>query len=279
MIHCDLFSNSYIGLINQKCHQLHPSLILTDSYFPKPIQKQDDYKLVFWSIVTNIYGLFYDCIPFLFRSHNQFKNIIYNNDSIRLLDTMVKYGSLSVSNRDKIINYSKALGELRSIFCHNKPPDTIDQRKINIGIASYHWNPYSNNSFNSYDYKSALDVFTNSTLEIMDILSTAIDSLTSSHNASVITEWQKALVGWYLQSNDVRYKSIKSLQKAFRKQFPSTVLVHQLLEIKRTNSEYQFRCGLTLSDLFNEVLNKLNAYSCRATPNQVWHIILDEILY
>lgn len=268
----DLFVNDSINNLNDLCRDLHTALLFAESYHPKPLRSNADKELRFWTAVTNMYGLFYDCMPYVFRTHCQFMRQKYSNQTQTLLSVMEQEHALIKSDCLKIERYCKALTELRSIYCHNKPPRTIIKNKLNMVFGSFLWEPYHHQvSSTGFDFDIAYARFETVTRNIMDLLESGIRALVNSGSDRIITEWQKALIGWYLQSDDLRNRSVCSLRSIYGKvQYPWNI--NEKLEEDFKNS------NLTVLDLFDELVGRVDSSATQVHSQEIWRLIISEIL-
>ncbi|BBI33965.1 hypothetical protein [Cohnella abietis] len=281
MLTVDLFTNISVNLVNQTCRELHPTLLLAEAYHPKPVHSLANSELRLWSAVTNMYGLFYDCMPYIFRVHNKYQYKAYDNQTRSLLSIMLDNGAISRNDFRNIGNYSKALTELRGIYCHNKPPETIAIAKLRDGFGSFDWSLYHHNrnsATETFDFDAAFNHFSSVTSEIMHGLVSGIQVLISKKDASIITEWHKALIGWYLQADEIRFRSINTLRSVHGRQFSPREIIDQKLKVDLRNGQHYFRCGLSVLDLFHEVVDRMDTFPSLAHPHEVWNIVLEDIL-
>ena len=98
------FSATPAEALNKKSFQLNRSLFLFAYYEPKPYIENESSKYKFQTAIINLYGLFWDCGPFVF-------SLLYTPDSILINDRERIYQK-AYSLRDGISGF-------RSVFCHN----------------------------------------------------------------------------------------------------------------------------------------------------------------
>ncbi|MCL1875067.1 MAG: hypothetical protein FWF87_02260 [Synergistaceae bacterium] len=100
---------------------LSPRLFFAAYYAPKAHQCSNDEGL-FWCAVTNIYGLFFDCMP----------NIK------KLLNMLNNKGSLNDQKMDYVEEYVKKINALRYVYCHNVNADVFSKnRKILTDVHDF----------------------------------------------------------------------------------------------------------------------------------------------
>lgn len=266
-----LFANDNINDLNELCRELHAALLFAESYHPKPLLGTVNGELRFWTAVTNIYGLFYDCMPYVFRTHSRFLRQKYTNQTETLLVVMEQGHVLKNSDRIKIEKYFRALTELRSIYCHNKPPRTIIKKKLDTVFGSFLWEPYHHRGLStSFDFDIAYAHFETVTLAIINLLESGVRGLIMSGSERIILEWQKALIGWYLQSDDIRHRSVNSLRSIYGQgQYPWDV--NEKLEEGFKNS------GMTANELFDKLLVHVESSAVQIHSQEIWKIIINEI--
>lgn len=196
--------------IDQKCNNIIAGLLFADAFTAK-IPYSNDEETQFWYAVTNLYGLFYDCAPYLFRKHWQFGRKEYVEFSDRpktLLEILESRGCLTASAALEIKRFIYAIGELRSCFCHNKPKRTFNHARIeqSFGICLSSWAvfPYlGSNGSTAFDFRQGLNALQQKTSEILGKISSAITSMSTIRNDDDINSWTIAIAAWYLQSDDV----------------------------------------------------------------------------
>ncbi|KZE71587.1 hypothetical protein AV654_05100 [Paenibacillus elgii] len=273
MMISSLFANNKINDLNESSRELHSALLLAESYHPKQISTDVDGELRFWTAVTNMYGLFYDCMPYFFRTHYQFMRQKYNKQIQTILSVMEQEQALTAVQCKKIAEYFRALTELRSIYCHNKPPGTINAPKLSKVFGSLLWNPYHHDQVSSagFDFDAAYERFELVTQSIMDFLETGVRALIVKGSERVVLEWQKALIGWFLQSDDLRNRSVHYLRSIYGQvQYPWNI--NDKIEESLNNS------GLTVTDLFEELVDRVDSSATQIHSHEIWRLVISEIL-
>ncbi|MBW7573148.1 hypothetical protein [Caproiciproducens faecalis] len=270
----NLFSNTQVNELNKQCRNLHPALLLSEAYYPKPDPCVEG-EARFWNAVTNIYGLFYDCMPYLFRNHSQYQHKSYLGASDQpLLDIWANEGLITMNADLELKNFFYAITELRSIFCHNKPPQTIDKKKLRFAFGDFQWDPYhhGNGTFNFIEAYKQFEVKVDC---IMEILTKCVETLRKEGATSaLVTSWEKALVGWYLQSDDISKRSIRELQR-----IPGGMPTSAWKAIKLTADEdCCFFYGQPVSEVFQQVVEEVDSSPSPAHATFVWAKVMDRIL-
>ncbi len=268
-----LFSNNSINDLNEKCRELHAALLIAEFYYPKQIRDGMDNELKFWTAVTNMYGLFYDCMPYFFRQHYQFMHQKYDNKTKTILSLMEQEQVLTSVEYKKVMGYFRALTEIRSIYCHNKPPGTIITPKLNKVFGDFNLVPYHHDQISSsqFDFDTAYKLFESTTEHIMNILEKGIMNLIVIGRGNVILEWQKALIGWFLQSYDIRIRSIDHLRTIHGEaQYP--------WNISDTIEQDFKKSSLTFLDLSDKLLNIVDCSAIQMNSHEIWRLAIDEIL-
>ena len=98
------FSPDPADQLNEKAFSIDKGLYLFAHYEPKHYLPAESFRSRFLTAVVNLYGLFWDCCPFM-------QKLLETPDSILLLDwTRI---------RKEFIRLRSGVGAFRSIFCHN----------------------------------------------------------------------------------------------------------------------------------------------------------------
>jgi hypothetical protein len=187
-------------------------LYLFAYYLPKQLPNEDNI-LRFWIGVINLYTLFYDCSPFLFRS--QYVNNIKYKD---LLYEFVHEGLLQYSEETDIRKFIKLIHLLRTLFCHNATIEDYgnrDKRNEAVSFFSQFSQTVDPNIKNidelclsNAEWNDALIELHNMAELCMTKIKNSLAKLISySQTQKVINKWLYLLIGWYQQENMVFIKS------------------------------------------------------------------------
>ncbi|WP_217560212.1 hypothetical protein [Paenibacillus sp. GbtcB18] len=267
-----LFANDSVNDLNELCRDLHAALLLAESYHPKPIRGDAEGELRFWTAVTNVYGLFYDCMPYVFRTHHVFMRQNYNNQTQTLLNIMEQEHALSRRNRQVIEQYFRALTELRSIYCHNKPPRTIIKPKLDKVFGPFFCEPYHHQvSSDVFNFNAAYTHFEVVTQNVIVQLESGVKALILLGGERIISEWQKALIGWYLQSDDLRNRSVHHLRSIHGQ-------IKYPWDINEKIEESFNKSGMTVNDLFDELVDYVDSSAVQIHSQEIWELIISDIL-
>ena len=90
--------------LNKKSFQLNRSLFLFAYYEPKPYLEKESNRIKFQTAIINLYGLFWDCGPFVFT--------LFDTQDTILINDKWRIHRNAYSLRDGISGF-------RSVFCHN----------------------------------------------------------------------------------------------------------------------------------------------------------------
>lgn len=189
-----------------------------------------------------------------------------------MLAIMEREGVLTRANRQTIEQYFRSLTELRSIYCHNKPPRTIIKTKLDKVFGSFLWEPYHHQiSTTCFDFDVAYVRFDTVTQRIMALMESAVKASIKLRSEMIISEWQKEIIGWYLQSDDLRIRSIYRLRSIYGiEQFPSDI--NDKIEQDFKNSR------LIVEDLFKELVERVDSSATQIHSQEVWRIVVSEFL-
>lgn len=122
------FSAAPAEALNKKSFQLNRSLFLFAYYEPKPYLEKESSRSKFQTAVINLYGLFWDCGPFVF-------NLFYTPDSILINNAS--------QIRQKANSLEDGISAFRTIFCHNCS-DQLPLNEEKMEKAKYWASLYSN---------------------------------------------------------------------------------------------------------------------------------------
>lgn len=216
--------------LDAQCGNIEPGLLFCDAFVAKIPSGQSSDELEFWYAIANLYGLFYDCAPYVHQGYNQFQRKVYaSQKSKTLLEILCNNGCLTTIEKTEIYDYIKAIAEIRSCFCHNKPSSTFNRYKIQKAFGSYpgSWYlfPYlSQSGTTQFNFTDALNTLHQKTTHIFNLLSSAFAKLTQIINPDIIDEWSYSIVSWYLQSDDVIWRGLGAYYDAH----PTNGKYHQM---------------------------------------------------
>ena len=268
---------------NRYSKQINPSLFLADSYEPKQIPINAGQEVVFWYDVTNLYALFADCMPYLYRVGERFNrtNIKLNN-SKSLFDILRFNNLLAERDEKKIKQYIDAIKELRSCFCHNKCFNTLNVSKINMGMGmhSQKWGLFPHlGCSEAFNYNEANEILRMKTAEMISIIDTFMCLVINNADDKLITEWSKSIVTWYLSSNDIIYRGLITYVNSRKKGTVYGGFQKMTIDSLVALAQYQKKPVEKLIQEIQEEILEFTYYSSSvASPENILYILFDRII-
>lgn len=181
--------------INEKARKINGRLFLFDGYCPKHIPDGvTDDEVIFWYLVVDLYGLFFDAGRYL-----RFIPV-WNKQSQKL-----------------VAYFYEALNEIRSVFCHNKPPTAYLLYHI-VNPALKHltieWEEKSasaqsllTRNFNTASpFRDLFDIYMQATEKILtmlenEVLVTFENYVDDDQDEKIYDEWFVPIFNWYSRNN------------------------------------------------------------------------------
>ncbi len=202
------FSATHAEVLNRKAFLINRSLYLFAYYEPKPYYFYDSKKSSFMTAIINLYGLFWDCGPFVF-------SLLFGQDSILLTNwKRIQKNALSLKS---------CINSFRSIFCHNNSDQfPLNEEKVTLAIqwASEHQCNYQSiTEITEDDWGHMLD----SLIKEIDVfvydLNTALDELRETTDTIrqeiAIKKWIKAIAVEYQKKPDYLLNTMVGLYQYY----------------------------------------------------------------
>jgi len=205
---------------NAICHEMCAGLFIADAFVPKPVPTDASNEIRFWYDITNINSLFMDCMQYVFKTEKMkyFRSpyeLTKNGEpSSSLLKIMQDYQIISSEKRKTIEKFVRAIKELRSCFCHNKPWITHELVTIENGIGrhSQQWGVFPHLSSNqrvAFSYYEGSRILWSKTNSIVGIIDSLISDVADSKDSEEIYyHWAKSIASWYFSSDDIIHRSL-----------------------------------------------------------------------
>lgn len=202
-----IFDIGLVEELNKLATEIDKRLYLFANYSPKQsLNITDEHK--FWCGVTNLYGLFWDCAPFI-------NKLQYTKKS--LVDLFLEHRVLSRTDAKTFRFFLGHVSSLRSFFCHNCADDNYfsrrDQEKVErlfirlCGIYPCDMERRETLGGDSH-WKRALIWLTEEANKCIGILEKALCEVKVSANRQVIIHgWLEAVAEWY-KDNDSLLNSV-----------------------------------------------------------------------
>lgn len=202
--------------LNSDCSSMNSGLFFADSFLPKTPPSGASDEVQFWYAVTNIYALFFDCAPYLFRAHKQYARYTYHDQNTKtLLEILSGRRCLLPNEVSEIRKFIFAINELRSCFCHNKPRANFDMAKIECGLDRNpdQWAVFPHLSDQNgcrFNYTAGLNTLIKKTDYIIGRLSRAVASMKSNYMEDDLSSWSQSIAAWYFQSDDIMNRCLSN---------------------------------------------------------------------
>ena len=187
--------------INEKALEINGRLFLFDEYQPKriPLGVEDD-EVIFWYLIVDLYGLFFDAGKYL-----------------RYIPLWEKNGQSQKSVRI----FYEALNEIRSVFCHNKPPTAyllyhitnpaLKNLTIEWTVKSASARNLLTRNFNTASpFRDLFDIYLQAAEKILDMLENEVliifkKYVAEDQDEKIYEEWFIPIFNWYWKSNQTVY--------------------------------------------------------------------------
>ncbi|GHU72611.1 hypothetical protein AGMMS49992_08940 [Clostridia bacterium] len=265
---------------NKKCKR--PSLFFADEFHTKIVPNNAPIEMIFWYDIINIYSLFVDCMPYLYKTFKKYYNSARNlTETKPLLDIMSAKNidnNAILSNNDRAFcnSYINAIRELRSSFCHNKICSFYESDKVcrGLGPQKDNWCVFphlKSNNNSAFNYKNSYKLLTARSVKLIDILNNAISKFIENCSDSDELEWSKNLASWYLGSYDILNRAlIHKCNTEGEKKIIIESWKNQLLSTKITEN--------IISECFDELTNAIYDHYRPATPEGVLGVFLERFI-
>ena len=179
--------------LNKKAELIDKRLFLFDEFCPKAIPDDASDEVKFWYLITNLYGLFYDSGKYIYSYSPSLRN----------------------SPNHEVKNFYQALNEVRSIFCHNKTPDSyLGYRIANIKLDNLVnvWSTLTNSyrrSWSNPRWDQLYYLFYRGADETLTIIEGNIDKYRNNEE-NIINDWFKPIAKWYFSNDEVILRAMRA---------------------------------------------------------------------
>ncbi len=173
--------------LNKKAESIDKRLFLFDEFCSKAIPEDASDEVKFWYLITNLYGLFYDSGKY------------------------ITYSSLKNTPNHEVENFYRALNEVRSIFCHNKTPDSylgyrIANNKLDNLVSQ--WSTSTNSyrkSWSNPRWDQLYRLFYSGAKATLNIIETNMGATKDFFN-----DWFKPIARWYFLNDEVILRAMRA---------------------------------------------------------------------
>ena len=198
------FSATRARELNEKAFLLNHSLYLFAYYEPKPYRDHESNRSKFITAIINLYGLFWDCGPFVFKLFRT-KDSILLNDWSRI--------------QNNANNLEKGISGFRSVFCHNCcdqfPLFEEKKEDAKYWASLYATIDQSIDDIPEESWGKLLDGLVKETDSLINDLDIALDTLRVTSDTcrqeSAIDRWIKLIALEYRKNPDYLLNTISEL--------------------------------------------------------------------
>lgn len=198
------FSPDPAEQLNDKAFSIDKSLYLFAYYEPKPYLPAESFRSRFITAVINLYGLFWDCGPFVPR-------LLETPDSILLSDWKRIHEDFHWLR--------SAVGAFRSIFCHNHsdmfPLNAENYTVVQTWIKTEGAISLEMEDLEEEHWKKLLQVLTDEADRVAKDLSQSLERLALTtdvpRRTRAIAWWRESIAGHYLRNPDYLLNAMASM--------------------------------------------------------------------
>lgn len=187
-----------VQALDNKARKIAPNLFLFDEYHPKRIPEGiDNDEVAFWYLIVDLYGLFHDAGKYIFDTPEW-----------------------SRSNGATVKAFHDALNEMRSVFCHNKPPTAYlprlitDNRCLNNLVTTWmeKAEPVTHLLTRSSDivvpYRGLFDLFLTAAMKVLDLIDGELlgcfeNYVRNEDDGGIYDNWFTPIFNWYWNNTTV----------------------------------------------------------------------------
>lgn len=202
------FSPDLAEQLNRKAFSIDNRLFLFAYYEPKEYASTETFRSRFLTAVINLYGLFWDCCPFM-------QKLLETSNSILLYDwTRIK---------NEFIQLRSVVGAFRGIFCHNNSdiyPLNVENCDIaemwiedqcGVGLAI--------SDLDESHWEKLLQALVNNAESFLGDLKDSLDRLSHTPNVTrqeqAIEWWIQAIAGNYLRNPDYLLNAMSAMYQLY----------------------------------------------------------------
>lgn len=202
------FSAAPAEELNKKAFLLNPSLFLFAYYEPKPYSDKESSRSNFTTAIINLYGLFWDCGPFVF-------DLFRTKDSILITDW-------ARTNREAT-ELRSGISGFRAYFCHNCSSQfPLNERKVQDAIfwsSRYAYGYQDINEISEDGWEKMLAGLISEADSLMKDVGTALDSLRvtpdTNRQDGAIDRWIKQIASCYRRNPDYLLNAMAGMYQLF----------------------------------------------------------------
>lgn len=190
--------------LDDRARQIAPNLFLFDEYYPKRIPENicND-EVAFWYLIIDLYGLFHDAGKYIFDTPEW---TCFSGATVKA--------------------FHDALNEMRSVFCHNKPPTAYlprlitDSSRLNNLVST--WTDQSKPAANltgssdiAIPYRELFDLFLAAAMKVLDLIDKELlnsfeNYVQRKDDAGIYNNWFTPIFNWYWNNTTVYIRAWNS---------------------------------------------------------------------
>lgn len=202
------FSAGQAEALNRKAFSLNHSLFLFAYYDPKPHLATESNRSNFQTAIINLYGLFWDCGPFVFQ-------LLYSRDSILLYDwTRIQAAATSLKS---------CISAFRSIICHNNSDQfPLNEEKVfdaEKWIALHASGIQGLETLNDDNWGTLLGILVGEADSLISDIDTALDTLQNTGDVyrreCAIERWIQQIAFDYQKKPDYLLNTAASMYQLY----------------------------------------------------------------
>ena len=255
------FSEDDVEKLNKKAFSLSKSLFLAAHYEPKDYPSEESARCKFWTAITNLYGLFWDCAPFL-------PPIISNRDGILL--------SNATTVKTRFYRLRNFVDSFRSIFCHNNSDVFPLTEEKHIAAEEFVAQICHENiaicNLQEKHFVLLLDELTDSAENVIIDIDGALNNLISSPDTArvekAIDVWIDAIADTYMKNPSYLLNTMAGMYQLYHLNIRSRTSIKSLRS--ETIRWLVDNCGVTKDEWHKKWLNTTDIRNLLINWPQEW---------
>lgn len=202
------FSPRYADALNEKAYELDSRLFLFAHYEPKPYIEKESWHSKFKTAVVNLYGLLWDCSPFLHNLMRTTNSVVWNNWKQRTTE----FNELK-----------QIVSSFRSVYCHNCSDklylNAENFLSIENWISKYFYEEMLLSDFEEHHWErllNELEILAANLINTLDDCLTTIGKSTDTiHKNNTIDWWLYSIAEAYCQKPEYLLHTMAALYQLY----------------------------------------------------------------
>lgn len=259
------FSPAIAERLNEKAFSLDNRLFLFAYYEPKEYISTESNRSKFITATVNLYGLFWDCCPFMGK-------ILESRNSILLTNwTQIQHDFQNLRN---------TISAFRSIFCHNNsdiyPLNAIHFELADQWIFSQCGNSKELSDLNESEWEKLLYALHCQVNAFISSVESNIDSISSTSNVlrrnSTINWWIEAIAGSYIINKDYLLNAMAGMYQLYLMNIHGSPTPNVPLRNQTINWLYN-QCSVVEKDKW--YITWIDKGIRQVTQSKIYQVLLD----